>query len=378
MVVRRVAACLLTAAAVAGCGTTGSTATSAVTATGRTLSIWLSQPPGASATERDIVEAEKLAFAAHSGEVKRFSVRLRVTTDVKPSDSARQVIEDASAIAYLGELVPGSSEQSVGITNALDLLQVSPTDTAVELTRGSSAVPGAPASYYELLSTYGHTYATLAPSSAAEATAQVAEMAKLHVHTVYAADDGSDYGRALVAALRSAASSTLTVSSSPGSADAMFYAGAPAAAVAALRSAAQQHSGMKLFGSSSLADAPIASSLSGQGGSLYVSVPAPGAGALPDASFVNAFRAAAGHAPSPEALFGYAAMSAVLQTLAQAGSAANNRNTVVHDFHRLRSRISVIGTYSIDADGASTLRSFSFERVSHGALVPVKGSTTGG
>ena len=34
-----------------------------------------------------------------------------------------------SAIAYLGEVDPGLSSQSLGITNAQDLLQVSPTDT---------------------------------------------------------------------------------------------------------------------------------------------------------------------------------------------------------------------------------------------------------
>jgi ABC-type branched-subunit amino acid transport system substrate-binding protein len=375
--VRRVAACLLAGAAVAGCGTTGSTSTSAVTATGRTLSIWLSQPPGASAAERDVIEAEKLAFAAHSNEVTHFSLRLRVAAQAKLSDSARQVIQDTSAIAYLGELAPGASEQTVGITNGLDLLQVSPTDNAAELTSSTSAVPGAPGSFYESLSTYGHTFAAMSPSSVAEAAAQVTEMQKLGVHTVYATDDGSNYGRALVSALRGAAGSTLTVASSPASADAMFYAGAPTAAAGAFRSAAAQHAGIKLFGSSSLEDG-AAGALPVEGGPLYVSVPAPGTGALPAGGFVRAFRAAAGHAPAPQALFGYAAMSAVLQTLAEAGASANNRNAIVRAFHQLRNRSSVIGTYSIGADGATTLRSFSFERLSHGAFVPVKGSTTGG
>ncbi len=65
------------------------------------------------------------------------------------SDNARSAIEDSSAIAYIGEPEPGLSANSIGITNAQDLLQVSPTDTAPELTRSTPAVKGAPRSYYE-------------------------------------------------------------------------------------------------------------------------------------------------------------------------------------------------------------------------------------
>ena len=42
------------------------------------------------------------------------------------SEQARTVIQDKTSIAYLGEVVPGSSAASLGITNALDILQVSP------------------------------------------------------------------------------------------------------------------------------------------------------------------------------------------------------------------------------------------------------------
>ena len=46
---------------------------------------------------------------------------------------ARLAIIDSSTIAYLGEIAPGAPTQTVGITNALDVLQVSPTDNALEL-----------------------------------------------------------------------------------------------------------------------------------------------------------------------------------------------------------------------------------------------------
>jgi branched-chain amino acid transport system substrate-binding protein len=370
--VKRLLAAALLAGAVGGCGTTQTGSSSTVTATGRTLSIWLSVPSGASAAEQDVLAAERLAFAVHEREVTRFSLRLRGVAGAELSDNARAAIQDPSAIAYLGELAPGGSDGTVGITNALDLLQVSPTDTALELTQATPAVSGAPARYYEQLGSYGHTFARMAPNTAHEARAQVGEMQRLGVSSLYVTDDGSDYGRALAAAVRHAATgASLKLAGSVAAAAAMFYAGSPAAAAPALRHAAQARAGLKLFGSSSLADPGLTSQLAGVG-TLYVSVPAPGADA--QGGFLHAFVSAYHHRPAPEAAFGYAAMSAVLSTLQEAGAAANDRGTVVRDFHRIRNRSSVIGTYSIDAAGDTSLADFGFERLSHGAFVPVRGA----
>ena len=71
---------------------------------------------------------------------------MKVLHGAKPSDNARTAIQDSTAIAYLGEILPGASADSLGIVNDQDILQVSPTDTAVELTQSTPAVPGAPAS----------------------------------------------------------------------------------------------------------------------------------------------------------------------------------------------------------------------------------------
>ena len=95
--------------------------------------------------------AEQLAFSP--GSVGSYSLQLKVVKDQTISDQARTAIQDDSAIAYLGEVVPHSSYASFGITNANDILQVSPTDTALELTQSTPAIPGAPDMYYQSLST---------------------------------------------------------------------------------------------------------------------------------------------------------------------------------------------------------------------------------
>jgi branched-chain amino acid transport system substrate-binding protein len=369
----------LAALAIAGCTSAGSS-NSSVTATGDTLSIWLSVPPGAASdpAQQDVIDAERLAFQRNHGEVKDFKVRLRTAAGAELSDNARTAIQDTSAIAYIGELAPGSSEGTVGITNALDLLQVSPTDTALELTTSTPAVVGAPSKYYESWSTYGRTFARVVPDTAREAAADVAEMAAVHATSVYAGDDGSAYGAALAAAVvKDAPVHSLTVSRSLAGAGAVFYGSAsPAAAARWFAKAAQADPDGRLFGPSALSSPAFAAALPAAAASrMYVSTPGFGASALPPAAvseFVQPFVAAYHHQPAAEAIFGYEAVAAVLHVLAEAGAGASDRATVVHDFLALKDRASVLGTYSIDAAGDTSLASFVFERVRSGALVQVK------
>jgi hypothetical protein len=78
------------------------------------------------------------------------------------------------------------------------------------------------------------------------------------------------------------------------------------------------------------------------------------------------------HQPVPEAIFGYAAVSAVMAVLRQAGSAADQRATVVRDFMRFRSGSSVLGSYSIDNFGNPTIAPFVFARAQGSTLTPFR------
>jgi branched-chain amino acid transport system substrate-binding protein len=102
-----------------------------------------------------------------------------------------------------------------------------------------------------------------------------------------------------------------------------------------------------------------------------VSTPGFDAADLPPAAkqFASAFKAAYGHAPATEAIFGYEAMAAVMHVLSKAGAAADNRGTVVKDFFGIRNRDGAIGTYSIDKNGDVSIAPFVLDRVRGGALV---------
>jgi branched-chain amino acid transport system substrate-binding protein len=375
MLARGRAACAwaLVVAGVAGC-TSGGAASSTVTATGKTLTIYVSDAPTSQpAVAADVFHAEQLAFEQSPKSVGGLALQMKVLNDTKISDQARTAIQDKSAIAYLGEVVPHSSYASLGITNAVALLQVSPTDTALELTQATPAVPGAPGDYYQSFSTYGQTFARVVPTSGQEANAQVQEMQALGVTKLYVADDGGPYGAAIAYALKHDASGKITVVGSQAGADGVFYAGnSPASAEQFFDRAAAANPSAKLFGPSALSDPSFASALSPAVRSLYISAPGFRTQDLPTGAskFVSQFTAAYGHAPDPQAIFGYEAMSAVLAVLQEAGAKANDRSTVVHDFLSIKNRQSVLGTYSINSNGDTNIAPFVFSRLQSGKLVP--------
>jgi branched-chain amino acid transport system substrate-binding protein len=368
---RAACACALFAVAIAGCTSSGSGG-SAVTVSGKTLTIYLSDAPTSQPqVARDVLAAEQLAFKQGQPSVGGFTVQTRVVS-AKISDQARTAIQDKTAIAYLGEVVPHSSYASLGITNAADLLQVSPTDTALELTQASPVVPGSPDTYYESKSTYHQTFARVVPNSAHEAKAQVQEMRALGVRKLYVTDDGGPYGAAIANVVKQDAAGTFTVVSSLGGADGAFFGGSsPAAAARFFQRAAAANPQIKLFASSALADPTIAAQLSGTG-HLYLSAPGFLKSELTSAGrqFVSQFTTTYGRAPVAQAIFGYEAMSAVLAVLHKAGTAANNRSTVVSDFLSLKNRESVLGTYSMNSNGDTSIAPFVFSRVQQGKLVP--------
>jgi branched-chain amino acid transport system substrate-binding protein len=360
------------AAAVGGCTAAG---TATTTIAGKTLTIYASAPAAATQQSQDVLGAEQLALAQHGGRIGKLTVRL-VSLTGKISDNARTAIVDPSTIAYLGEIAPGASAGSAGITNAQDVLQVSPTDTALELTQPSAAVSGAPGRYYESLKTYGKTFARVVPSTAQEAKAQVQEMQSLSVKTLYVADDGSRYGAAIALAVKQEATRAGISIVPRGQEGALFFGGSSdAAALSAFRDAAAGGRAVKLLAPSALDDQALAAGLSGLAAAqLYVSSPGFLPKDLPPAGrkFVSDFQSAYHHAPSPQAIFGYEAMAAVLDVLGQAGASAGDRTKLVHDFFAIRSRSSVLGTYSINANGDTSLAPFVFSHVQAGKLAPFR------
>ena len=373
----RVVLAAVAATALGGCSAAGSG--TSVTVSGKTLTIYAAAPAAGAAAGTDVLDAERLAWSQKSSEVTAFRLRLGTLSAAKPSDNARTAISDTTAIAYLGEVQPGTSVATVGITNAEQLLQVSPTDTAQGLTDPHTpGLSNVPDRYLESQKTNGRTFARVVPNTGAESRALAAELHTLGVRSLYIGSDGSDYAVALAAALRAAATG-VNITSGPldasraGGAGAVFAAtdSIPAARAFFTKVLARQPQA-ELLGPSALADPSLASGLPASA-RLYVSAPgflARSAPAPAAALFTTQFRSAYGHVPSPQAIFGYEGMLAVLSVLKKAGTSANSRGFVVHAFLTLHRPDSVLGPYSINANGDTSIAPFVILRLHGGQLVP--------
>ena len=361
----------------AGCGAASSASNSAATVSGTTLDIVASQPPGSTGGQvaTDVLNAERLAFSQSGGKVGQYQLRFVVAHQAEVSDDARAAISDTKAIAYIGEIAPGTSGVSVQITNELGMLQVSPSDTAAFLTHATPGAPGSPNHYYPARSTYGQTFARLVPTTLAEASAIVARMKAENLTSVDVEHDTSTYGVSVADEVSAdARKAGLTVTSSPGGSGggAVFYAGLPRAAAShALDQAAG--GGAKLFAPSALYDDAFVKTLSPAAQqALTVSAPGLTAGSLDSVgqSFVSSFAQHYGHQPAPQAIFGYEAVRAVIAALRQAGAHADQRSTIVTDVRDLTQTAaqSALGAYSLHG-GDTNLDSFVFARVSGGSLV---------
>ena len=81
------------------------------------------------------------------------------------------------------------------------------------------------------------------------------------------------------------------------------------------------------------------------------------------------YRLRFGEAAQPYALYGYEAMSVVLAAIRAAGSDGNEREAVIKSFFATRNRNSVLGRYSIEPNGDTTLSTYAVDRVSRGQPV---------
>ncbi|HWF55553.1 MAG TPA: hypothetical protein VG223_13025 [Solirubrobacteraceae bacterium] len=374
------------AIALGGCAASG--ATQSVTTSGKSLTIYISAPAGYQSNPAlaAVVAAEKLAFdgvapgasesygqRAISGSGYALSLKVITAPAGMLSNNARQAISNKNAIAYLGEITPGASEQSAGIVNAQDLLQVSPGDTALELTHSTPAVPGAPKYFYESYSTYGKTFARVVPNAAVEARAQTTEMKSLGVSTLAVGSDGTPYGRALALAVSTdARAAGIATTASLASANGYFYGSASVPVGAhAFSAALSANPQLKLFAPSGLDSSSLVSAISPAPKSLYVSQPGFDPATLPAAgqALYTTLKAQDGDEAIP-AMFGYEAMAATLFAIHEVGKNVGNRSFVVKAFFAISKRAdSVLGPYSITA-GDTSLQTFTFSRLKGGTLVP--------
>src|SRR5215208_3077281 len=180
---------------------------------GNTLTIYSSLPfdPADRPQSEDVVNGEKLALKDAGGKVGKFDIKYVSLDDAtasagkwdagKTSSNARQAAQDKTTIAYLGEFNSGASAVSMPIINRAGILQISPANTYLGLTK-KTPDPAEPAKYRP---SGDKTYGRVVPADNIQAAAQATYQRQNGVTKLYVLNDKEVYGKGLANEVEKAA-----------------------------------------------------------------------------------------------------------------------------------------------------------------------------
>ncbi len=235
----------------------------------------------------------------------------------------------------------------------------------------------------------------LQPGDTGQADAQVQLMKLLGVHTLYVLDDQdpfeipladivADYAeRAGIKVIAHDSISTVAGAVFTGEvekiaeshAQAVFLAGGEGGGTAALwRDLYSASPSLLLLGSSTLASESFTAQIGAAGANTYLTTPVLPPRLYPPVAqgVLRRYRRVFGAEGGAYALYGYEAMTLVLDAVRSAGARGDDRQTVIERVFATENRNSVIGRYSIEPDGETTLSRYGVDRVLNGRPVFVR------
>lgn len=369
---------------------------------GSSLTVYSSLPlQGASRPQsEDVIRGIELALKQKGGKCGDFTIKYESLDDAtaaagkweagQTSANARKVAQDENAIAYIGEFNSGASAISIPTTNEAGLLHVSPSNTALGLTKGGAgAEPGEPDKYYP---TGERNYGRVVPIDTIQGAAGAQYMQDEGVTSVYILDDAEVYGKGVAKNTQSAAEElgieiagndswdgkasnyrALAAKIKSSGADGVFTGGiidnnAPQLYKdlnAALPDA-------KLFGPDGVATVDFTAEIPAKvQAQTFLTAPTLAPDELPPAGqqFYKDYEAEYGEPQDeidPYAVYGYEAMAVVCDAIAEGG---DDKQAVIDAFFATKGRESPLGTYDIDADGDTTLSDYGGYTAEGGKLV---------
>jgi branched-chain amino acid transport system substrate-binding protein len=415
-----VAGCTAAALAmgVAACGGSSGGGGSGSTVSGSTLTIYSSLPlQGASRVQgAATVNGAKLALQQAGGKVGKYTIKYKSLDDStaqagkwdpgQTSTNARKAATDKSTILYIGEFNSGASAISIPILNRAVIGQISPSNTAVGLTSNAAgAEPGEPNKYYP---TGKRTFVRVVPRDTVQGAADAAVLKADGCKKPFVVNDKEVYGAGLatnvVDSLKAQGIPSLgntgwdpkapnyrSVASSIKSkgTDCVFISGiVNNNAVQLTKDLAAAMPAAKILGPDGICTATytdpkqggIPASLASRTQCTVATLdPAkyPPAGKQFFAQYKKAYP---GTEPDPYAIYGYESMSLALDAIKRAGANGNNRQDVVNALFNTKNRQSVLGTYSIDKDGDTSITDYGLYKIVNGQPTfakVIKASPTG-
>lgn len=346
---------------------------------------------------QSVINGEELALKQANGKGGACPVKYEALDDSTPSAgqwapeavtaNVSKAVRDKSTIAYLGEFNSGASAIGLPILNEAPILQVSPSNTYVGLTKAEGADEGEPEKYYPAGK---RTYGRVVPADNVQAAAVVAYMQDEGVKKLYIINDKEVYGAGIARNVEAGAKEAgIEVVDNQGidtkaanyrslaqkiegtGADGFFFGGNTyGGAIQLWKDVYAASPQIKLFGPDGVAESTFFGEVGAPGKRTFITVSTLPPELYPPAAqtFFEDYEKAYGKAPETYGIYGYEAMNVVLDAMKRAGD-CSDRQQVIDAFFKTKDRNSVLGTYSIDPDGDTTLKQYGGYKIDGDQLV---------
>ena len=400
------AVALATGVAACGGGGGGGGSTGA-SVSGNTLTIYSSLPlQGSSRTNSEaLVNGIKLALQQANDKAGKFTIKYQSLDDAtaqagkwdpgQTSTDARKAAQDKSTILYIGEFNSGASAISIPILNRAGIGQISPANTAVGLTSSQAgASPGEPQKYYP---TGKRNYVRVVPKDTIQGAALATVMKSDGCKKPYILNDKEVYGQGLGTnvsnSLKSAGIAPLgndgwdpkaanyrsVASKIAGKgADCVFLSGiVDNNGIQLTKDIAAGVANAKIYAPDGFCESGwVSPKEGGVPTSLDSRLQCTVATLSPDSyppqgkQFFTQYESKYGKGNlNPYAIYGYAAMSLALDAIKRAGDKGNDRQAVIDQLFATKNLPSVLGTFSIDKNGDTSVTDYGLYKVANGAIV---------
>jgi len=371
---------------------------------GKTLTVYSSLPlQGASRPQTTaMVNGIKLALEQAGNKAGDFTVKYQSLDDSTAQAgswtpeatqaNARKVAQDDSAGIYIGEFNSGASAVSIPILNEAGVPQISPANTAVGLTSDEpGASPGEPEKYYP---SGQRTYTRIVPKDTIQGAALATVMKEDGCTNVQLANDKEVYGAGLARNIESSAEAqglkiisneaidknqpnyrALASKANGAGADCFIYSGITANnAVQLYKDFSAAIPDAKLYGPDGVAESGFADPKEGGipndvASKVKVTVATLSPDEYPPEGqeFFDQFEKKYGEPnPDPYSIYGYEAMRLALDAIQRSGT--GEKADIVKALFDTKDRQSVLGTYSIDENGDTTLTDYGVYTIKGGEL----------
>ena len=367
---------------------------------GKTVDIYSSLPlQGASKDQTAaLVNGIQLAVSQAGGKAGAFKIKYTSLDDStaqagnwdpgQTAQNARKVAQDSNAVYYIGEFNSGASKISIPILNQASIPQVSPANTYPGLTTSEPGTEkGEPDKYYP---TQKRTYLRIVPRDKIQSAALLTQMKQDGCKKTALANDKETYGGGLARIfVQQAKAAGFTVTGNDGidksasnyrayaskvkaaGADCFLFSGVTAnGAVQLYKDVGAAVPNAKLYGPDGVCESgftnPKKKGIPASLGKRFLcSVATLNLASIPGGkAFVDAYAKAYGTShPDPYAIYGYEAAKLGIDTVAKLGDKGNDKQQVLDALFATKNRKSVLGTYSFDKNGDTSLTDYGIYKV---------------